>query len=48
MVSIKKRAREQGVARGMAGGIVDGFEAIEIDKYQRMTLASPARLSAGV
>jgi hypothetical protein len=30
---------QQGIARGMARRIVDGFEAIEIDKHQRMALA---------
>ena len=29
---------QQGVASGMPGGIVHCFKAIEIDKYQRMTL----------
>ena len=34
-----RKLPQQGVARRVACGIVDGFEAIEIDKHQRMSLA---------
>lgn len=38
MVNIMEEFPQQGIARRMACGIIDGFEAVQIDKDQRMTL----------